>query len=81
MASRAENDLDLLLLKEIPRPHYVIDILDLVIDVLNAWFGRREKRDLMMNVFHSQKRTSTDPIAHSDIEKGCPKCLIPRWIS
>ena len=52
----AEQDLDALVLQEIPGLHHVVDVLDLVIDVLHAGALRREERDRMMRRGDAQQR-------------------------
>ena len=80
MAARPQQDLDALLLEEVPGPHHVVDILDLMIDVLDAGALRREERQRMMRRGDAQERRVADPVADARVADAGPERLVARRI-
>jgi len=66
--------------QEIPRAHHVVDRLDLVVDVLHAGVGAREKRDRMVDFIDTQQRRRAEPVADARVEDARPERLVAHGV-
>ena len=80
MPAGTEQDFDALFAQEVPGLHDVVDVLDLVVDVLDAGARRGEQRQRVVRGVDAQQRRIADPVGDARVAEARPELLVARRV-
>src|SRR5712691_9709340 len=75
-----EDDFHALVAQEVIRAHHVVEGTHVVVDVLNAWMGRGEQSEGVMDCVHAQQGRIADPVRHPGVQEPRPERLVSRSV-
>src|SRR5579875_3223242 len=73
MAAGPVDDLHLALLQEVIRPHHIVEVFDLMVDVMDAGAVRGEQHDRMMHGVDAQEGRIAEPVRDARIAQLGPE--------
>ncbi len=76
MPTGAELDGYAALAQQVIGPHDVVDAFHLMVDMLHARIGRREQRDLVMDLVDAQQRRIADAVADLRAQQAGPEFFV-----